>query len=172
MYSNAGIVGADTRMPDGSVRHRRPMFDITVSAEKQSPFSRAAQNELIKELYGMGLFAPENSQAALVCIDGLEFEGKEKIRQQIEQNSIFLQQMNAAMGMIQNLSMMDPRIAQMAMQQGLLDPEMAAQMQQAQMQGPAQEGTAEERAARAATGGDNSQAAKARAKAANLTIPN
>jgi hypothetical protein len=39
MYSNAGIVGADSRMPDGSVRHRRPMFDITVSAERQSPFS-------------------------------------------------------------------------------------------------------------------------------------
>ena len=174
-YSNAGIVEHDTLMPDGTVRHVRPIFDITVSAEKQSPFSRAAQNETAKELYGLGLFEPERAIPALVCLDMMDFEGKDKVRQQIQENATMLQQFQAAMQMIQQLSMADPMIAQMAMQAGLLDPEMAGQMQaQAMAQQPQaqpQQGTPEERAARATAGGDNSQAAKARVRAANAALP-
>ena len=178
-YSNAGIVEQDVMLPDGTVRHIRPVFDITVSAEKSSPFSRAAQNETIKELYGMGLFAPENAVPALVCIDGMDFEGKEHIRQQIEQNSIFLQQFQSAMQFIQQVASIDPAIAQMAMQQGLIAPEMAMEMQATQeanapggTQRPSSQGTPEERAARKTTaGGENSLAAKARLRAANATNP-
>ena len=172
-YSNAGLVSQDTRLADGSVRHRRPMFDIKVSAERQSPFSRAAQNELIKELYSMGFFDPNNTLPARTALDAMDFEGKDKILQEIEQNSVIMQQLQAAMGMVQNLSMMDSGIANMAMQQGLLDPEMAMQMQQArpQQNAPKEDGTPEERAARAARGGDNSLAAQARVAAANRSIP-
>ena len=84
-YSNAGIVEHDTLLPDGTTRHVRPIFDIKVTAEKQSPFSRAAQNEMIKELYGMGLFQPENAIPALVCLDAMDFEGRDKIKQQLQQ---------------------------------------------------------------------------------------
>lgn len=171
MYSNANIT-EDAILPDGTIRHTKPIFDIQVTAEKQSPFNRAAQNETIKELYGMGLFAPENSVAALVCIDAMDFEGKDKIRQQIQENSIFLQQFQAAMGIIQQMAMIDPAVAQMAMQAGLIAPE---QMPQPQMQTPSQEsnggGTPEERAARHINGGDNSQAAKMRARVANAAAP-
>ena len=173
-YSNAGIVVQDSRLPDGSVRHRRPMFDIKVTAEKQSPFSRAAQNELIKELYGMGFFDPNNTLPARTALDAMDFEGKDKLMQEIEQNSMIMQQLESAMGMIQNLSMMNPNIAAMAMQQGLLDPEQAMQIQQAQMPQRSmskEDGTPEERAAKAARGGDNSLAAQARVAAANRSIP-
>lgn len=172
-YSNAGIVAQDVRLPDGTVRHRRPMFDIKVTAEKQSPFSRAAQNELIKELYGMGFFDPNNTLPARTALDAMDFEGKDKLMQEIEQNSMIMQQFEAAMGMVQNLSMIDPGIANMAMQQGLLDPEMMGAMQQAQprQNAPKDEGTPEERAAKAARGGDNSLAAQARVAAANRSIP-
>ena len=172
-YSNAGIVTQDIRLEDGSVRHRRPMFDIKVTAEKQSPFSRAAQNELVKELYSMGFFDPNNTLPAKTALDAMDFEGKDKLMQEIEQNSMIMQQLNAAMGMVQNLSMMDPAIAQMAMQQGLLAPEQMMQMQQAQpkQNAPKEEGTPEERAAKAARGGDNSLAAQARVAAANRTLP-
>ena len=122
----------------------------------------------------MGFFDPNNTLPARTALDAMDFEGKDKLMQEIEQNSNIMQQLDAAMGMVQNLSMMDPGIAQMAMQQGLLDPEMAMQMQQApppQQRGGKEEGTPEERAAKAARGGDNSLAAQARVAAANRSIP-
>lgn len=168
LYSNINLL-EDQEMPDGTIRHTRPMFDIQVSAEKQSPFSRAAQNETVKELYGMGLFAPENAVPALVCIDAMDFEGKDTIRQQIEQNSTFLQQFQAAMQIIQQAAMVDPMVGQMAMQAGLIAPEQAAAMAQ-QMgvpQGQPQEGTPESRVA--ASG--NSYADRIRERSANAASP-
>ena len=177
-FSNANIVDEDRPTPDGFIRHRRPVFDIEVSAEKQSPFSRAAQNETIKELYGMGMFAPENAIPALTTIDAMQFEGKDRLMQKIQENATMLQQFNAAMQLIMNLSMQDPMIAQMAMQAGLTSPEMMADMamerQASQPQAPQKRdsvGTAEERAAANVKAGDNSQAAKARVRAANMTQP-
>lgn len=174
-YSNAGIVNVDTMMPDGTVRHRRPMFDISITAEKQSPFSRAAQNETAKELYGLGLFAPENAIPALVCIDMMDFEGKDKLKQQIQQNAVMLQQFQAAMQLIQTMAAVDPAVAQMAMQQGLIDPEQMAMMQGAgqpqQAPAPSNNGTAEERAAANVSRTDNSLATQARIRAANSAIP-
>lgn len=175
-YSNAGIVERDTLMPDGTVRHVRPVFDISVTAEKQSPFSRAAQNETAKELYGMGLFEPERAIPALVCLDMMDFEGKDKVKQQIQENAVMLQQFQAAMQMIQQLAMMNPQIAQMAMQAGLIDPEQMAMQQQAMAEEQAQsqpqqqsKGTPEERASRVAT--DNSYAAKIRKRSAEAASP-
>lgn len=174
-YSNAGLVEQDTVNPDGTIRHRRPIFDILVTAEKQSPFSRAAQNETAKELYAMGMFHPENAVPALVCIDMMDFEGKDKVKQQIEQNATMLQQFQAAMQIIQQASMVDPMVAQMAMQAGLTSPEQLAmqatdmQMQQAQMAGPSPQGTPEERASRNPR--DNSYAAKIRERSANAAAP-
>lgn len=176
-YSNAGIVDHDQLMPDGTIRHRTPVFDIQVSAEKQSPFSRAAQNETVKELYSMGLFAPENAIPALVCLDAMDFDGKDAIKRQLMENSTMLHQFQAAMELIQRQAMVDPAFGQMAMQMGVLAPEQMAQMQaEAQagpMGGPAQsEGTAEERAARRSIGAtDNSQATQMRLRVANATNP-
>ena len=173
-YSNAGIVEHDTLMPDGTVRHVRPVFDITVSAEKQSPFSRAAQNETAKELYGMGLFEPERAIPALVCLDMMDFEGKDKIKSQIQENAVMLQQFQAAMQIIQQAAMVDPMVGQMAMQAGLIAPEQMQAMAQQQASAPSgqpESSTPEERAARATAGGDNSQAAKARVRAANAALP-
>ena len=175
-YSNAGIVERDTMMPDGTVRHVRPVFDISVTAEKQSPFSRAAQNETAKELYGMGLFEPERAIPALVCLDMMDFEGKDKVKQQIQENAVMLQQYQAAMQMISQLAMINPQIAAMAMQAGLIDPEQMAMQQQAmaeqQTQPQPQEqsrSTPEERASRVAT--DNSYAAKIRKRSAEAASP-
>lgn len=183
-FSNANIVDEDMPTPEGFIRHRRPVFDIEVSAEKQSPFSRAAQNETIKELYGMGMFAPENAVAALTTIDAMQFEGKDRLMQKIQENAIMLQQFDAAMNLIMNLAMQDDGIAAMAMQSGILSPEQMAGMQterqQAMAQGAAQAraqsnrnspGTAEERAAANVKEGDNSQAAKQRVRAANMSTP-
>lgn len=166
-YSNAGIVEHDTMTPEGFVRHVRPVFDITVTAERQSPFSRAAQNETAKELYGMGLFEPERAIPALVCIDMMDFEGKDKIKQQIQENAVMLQQFQAAMQMINQLAMANPQIAAMAMQAGLIDPQQMQQAQLSQPGAPQQNGTPEERAS--STG--NSYADKIRQRSADAASP-
>lgn len=168
-YTNAGLQ-ADVMLPDGTIRHKRPLFDISVSAEKQSPFSRAAQNEMVKELYGMGLFDPNNDIPALTCLDAMDFEGKDKLKQQIQANGIMMRQFQAAMQMIMTMAAVDPVIAQMAAEQGLIDPSMMG------MQGPqsaegGDEGTAEQRAARATGKGDNSLATQARVRVAHAAEP-
>lgn len=167
-YSNANIAkGRDSMTPEGFVRHVRPVFDITVTAEKQSPFSRAAQNETAKELYGMGLFEPERAIPALVCIDMMDFEGKDKIKQQIQENATMIQQFQAAMQMINQLAMANPQIAAMAMQAGLIDPQQMQQAQLSQPGEPQQNGTPEERAS--STG--NSYADKIRQRSADAASP-
>lgn len=65
---------------------REPVFDIVVSAEKKSTFSRLAQNETAKECYQLGFFAPANADAALAALDMMDFEGIEKVRQRVRQN--------------------------------------------------------------------------------------
>lgn len=70
---------------------RMPVFDIKISASKQNPFSKATQNELAKELYGMGLFNPQMADQALLVLDMMQFEGKDALRQKIAQNGTLLQ---------------------------------------------------------------------------------
>ncbi len=142
------------------------MFDIQVTAEKQSPFSRAAQNELIKELYAAGFFAPDNALPTKVALDAMDFEGKDKLLQEIEQNDIIMQQLNAAMGMIQDLAMANPMVAEMAMSQGLIAPEQMMDMQA--QQGRPTQGQAEE--LKSGPKG-NSYAEKIRARSANAAAP-
>jgi len=177
-FSNANIVEEDVPMPDGSgTRHRRPIFDISVTAEKQSPFSRAAQNETAKELYGMGLFAPENDIPALECLDMMDFEGKDKVIQRVQENGVRIRMMESAMQLINQLAMQDDGIAQMAMQAGLISPEqMAMQATEAQMAAsqtpPASaipKSSPEERATKVAT--DGSYADKIRKRSANAASP-
>ena len=55
---------------------RKPVFDIKVSADKASPFSKISQNELALQLYGAGMFNPENRAQALLAISMMDFEGK------------------------------------------------------------------------------------------------
>lgn len=64
-----------------------PLFDIRVTAEKQSPYSKMAQNELALQLYGAGFFAPQNAQAALSCLDMMDFEGKDFVQRSIRANA-------------------------------------------------------------------------------------
>lgn len=67
-------------------------FDIRVNAQKASPFSRAAQNELAKELYGAGFFNPQIADQVLVALDMMEFDGKDKIVAKVKENAQLMQE--------------------------------------------------------------------------------
>lgn len=162
-YSNENITPREDDFL-GGVKRRKPVFDIQITAEKQSPFSRAAQNETAKEMYSMGLFNPEAAVPALVCINMMEFEGKESIKQQIMQNSMVMQQMQQMQQALMTAEQFLPGIMAQA---GLADPmQMGMGMgAPAPGPGPSSQFTAEERAAK--KDGDSTLAAKARLKAAN-----
>lgn len=161
-YSNVNIAPQDITTPEGT-RHKKSIFDLEVSAEKQSPFSRASQNETAKELYQMGLFAPDNATSALVCLDMMEFEGKEKIKQQIQQNDTFMQQFQQMQQLIIQLS------PEAAVQMGLVDPNQVMMAQNANngATGVSEEGSAEDRAAKKTTNTDRLDRAREKARSAS-----
>lgn len=78
-FSNGGMLTKELPSPDGGIWLRRPTFDVRISAEKKSPFSRLEQNELAKELFALGFFRTENRDAALLALRLLEFEGKDAV---------------------------------------------------------------------------------------------
>lgn len=161
-YSNVNIAPQDITTPEG-IRHKKSIFDLEVSAEKQSPFSRASQNETAKELYQMGLFAPDNATSALVCLDMMEFEGKEKIKQQIQQNDTFMQQFQQMQQLIIQLS------PEAAVQMGLIDPNQIMMAQNANNGATrvSEEGSAEDRAAKKTTNTDRLDRAREKARSAS-----
>lgn len=90
-YSNAGIrdqeIGVDER---GVPMYRRPVFDIVVKAQKKTPYSRLVQNELAKELYGAGFFDPQRAQEAMGALELMDFEGKDKVVEQVKEGETLL----------------------------------------------------------------------------------
>lgn len=58
---------------------RKPIFDIKVSAQKASPFSKISQNELALQLYNNGIFNPEMRSQALAAVSMMDFEGKDAV---------------------------------------------------------------------------------------------
>ena len=83
---------------------REPVFDIVVSAEKKSTFSRLSQNETAKECYKLGFFEPAHADAALMALDMMDFEGIEKVRQRVRQNGVLAQQLAAMQNQVAQLT--------------------------------------------------------------------
>ncbi len=54
-------------------------FDIAVSAEKNNPYSRIAQNQTLTDLWKMGLFRKETISESLLLLESLHIDGKEKL---------------------------------------------------------------------------------------------
>lgn len=93
-YSNAGIQpqsqGVDFGIDMGG---RIPLFDIEVTAQKASPYSKMSQNELALQFYGAGFFNPQMADQALACLEMMDFDRKQFIMQRIAQNGGMYQQM-------------------------------------------------------------------------------
>ena len=93
-YSNSGITPQDQGADFGSdMGYRVPLFDVEVTAQKQSPYSKMAQNEMALQFFGAGFFNPQIADQALACLDMMDFDRKEFITQKIAQNGGMYQQM-------------------------------------------------------------------------------
>lgn len=78
--------------------YRLPLFDVEITAQKQSPYSKMSQNELALQFFGAGFFNPQMSDQALACLEMMDFDRKQGIMQRIAQNGMMYK---AAMMMMQ-----------------------------------------------------------------------
>ena len=78
--------------------YRLPLFDVEVTAQKASPYSKMSQNELALQFFGAGFFNPQMSDQALACLEMMDFDRKQGIMQRIAQNGMMYK---AAMMMMQ-----------------------------------------------------------------------
>ena len=86
-FDNGGLKAGAPREEFGEMlESRRPVFDIKVKAQKSSPFSRLSQNELALQLYGNGIFNPDNADQALGLLDMMDFDGKDKVVERVSKN--------------------------------------------------------------------------------------
>ena len=93
-YSNAGITPQFQGIEMGvDMGYRLPLFDIEVTAQKQSPYSKMSQNELALQFFGAGFFNPQIADQALACLEMMDFDRKHFIMQKIAQNGTMYQQM-------------------------------------------------------------------------------
>ena len=104
-YSNEGISPQFQGIEMGvDMGYRTPLFDIEITAQKQSPYSKMSQNELALQFYTAGFFNPQMADQALACLDMMDFDRKQFIMQKIAQNG----------GMYQQMLMMQQQMLQMA----------------------------------------------------------
>ena len=105
-YSNSGLqpqpLGDAFGIPGG---FRLPVFDIKVSAQKKNVFTKVSQNELALQFFKMGFFNPQTADQAVMCLEMMEFDGKDELLQKVAQNGTLFQKliqyMQMCLGMAQ-----------------------------------------------------------------------
>ena len=152
-----------TGEPEGG--YRLPLFDLEVTAEKASPYTKMAQNELALQLYGAGFFAPNNADSALACLEMMDFKGRDKVIGQVRN-------FQTLTDMLQQTQALALQFAQQ------LDAEHGTQLApqlQAQIMGAGAEAMAPGAGSVApvdlASGGESSVTRKARERVAESTAP-
>lgn len=117
-YENSGIIpqyqGADFGQDMG---FRLPVFDIKVSAQKKNVYTKVSQNELALQFFQHGFFNPQMTDQALMCLEMMDFDGKDGIMQKVAQNGTMYQKLMQYMQIALTLALKaDPNAAQMISQ--------------------------------------------------------
>ena len=131
--------------------YRTPVFDVQVSAQKHTAYTKLAQNELALQFFQMGFFQPGMAQQAIACLDMMDFDGKELVLQKIQAGAAA--QTDAALW---------KQLARMLAER--YEPELAARMEQDSQETGA---SARQGAARTNTGHADMEPAQVQAARAN-----
>ena len=115
-YTNQGLKPqAQGKAFGQDMGYRKPEFDIKVSAQKKNVYTKVSQNELALQFFKMGFFNPQMTDQAMLCLEMMDFDGKEMVMRRVQK----------AGGMMQLLQMALPLAMMAAMQQ---NPMLAQQM--------------------------------------------
>lgn len=88
-YSNRCLSGNKIYLPDGTeIGSRIPEFDIEVSAQKNTAYTKAAQNELALQFYNAGFFDPAKADQALSAVGMMDFARKDSVIMRISENRL------------------------------------------------------------------------------------
>lgn len=83
-YTNADLVerhqGYDFGVDGG---YHKSVFDVTVSAQKKNVYTKVTQNELAIQFFQLGFFNPQMTDQALLCLELMEFDGKDGVMQKV-----------------------------------------------------------------------------------------
>lgn len=117
-YTNAGIVQKHQGNDFGQdMGFRLPVFDIKVSAQKKNVYTKVSQNELALQFFQHGFFNPQMTDQTLMCLEMMDFDGKDGIMQKVAQMGTMyqklLQYMQLALAFAQ---VADPAAAEMIAQ--------------------------------------------------------
>jgi hypothetical protein len=151
---------------DDKQNFRLPVFDIKVSAQKKNVYTKVTQNELALQFFQLGFFNPQMTDQTLMCLDMMEFDGKDGIMQKVSQNGTMfqklLQYMQLALSFAQRF---DPMSAEAIAQDILVTTGGAG------VSASGGAGLAQSRAMAGDRGGANTKMANARATSAEAAQP-
>ena len=117
-FTNAGIQPQYQGMAFGvDMGFRTPVFDVSVSAQRRSVYNKVSNNELAIQFFQLGFFNPAVAPQALMCLDMMDFEAKDEIRQMVAQNGSMAQKLLQYMQMAAQMAqVVNPRILPMIQQ--------------------------------------------------------
>lgn len=65
--------------------YKRTEFDIDVIPQRENPFTKESNNQTIMNLWNGGFFLPQNFDVSIIALQSMNFDGKEKIIEQIQE---------------------------------------------------------------------------------------
>lgn len=103
-FNNQDLLPREIEQEDGQSILHTPVFDVKIKAQKQSPFSTMANNEQYLNFFKAGMFNPQIADQALLCVELLEFEGKENLIRKLKENGTLLQTVQELQGQLQQFN--------------------------------------------------------------------
>lgn len=103
-FNNQDLLPREIEQEDGQSILHIPIFDVKIKAQKQSPFSTMANNEQYLNFFKAGMFNPQIADQALLCVELLEFEGKENLIRKLKENGTLLQTVQELQGQLQQFN--------------------------------------------------------------------
>lgn len=103
-FNNQDLLPREIEQEDGQSILHIPIFDVKIKAQKQSPFSTMANNEQYLNFFKAGMFNPQIADQSLLCVELLEFEGKENLIRKLKENGTLLQTVQELQGQLQQFN--------------------------------------------------------------------
>lgn len=119
-YTNQGLGGqSQTNIMGLQMGMRLPVFDIEVSAQNETEYTKQSQNEMALQFFNLGFFNPALADQAAACLEFMDFNHKEDIINRVKQNGMLFQQLQqmqqVAIGLAQKY---EPALAEQLLMMG------------------------------------------------------